>query len=317
MSESSTGRSQSQLDEALSLLAEAAPGTVAAVTLGIGVNDWMWLRDPASDSHCAVVSTPACDDLVANALGGVEANLHIILTELTAALEPDTHLLVMTYYEIWNSDITAAVNSIILTEIEEHGAIHVDALMYFSGRESEFLADTVHPSVEGHRMLADIFTNAIPPDSDGDGLADSVEIQLGTDPALPDTDGDGLEDGQEVLVYGSDASAQDTDGDGCNDGAEISDDATLGGLRDPLNPWDFYDVAGSAGGPPDGIVDLANDVLGVIQHYSPTGGPPYDVQFDRGPSSGPYPWNMNAPDGVIDLPNDILGIVLQLYHRCW
>ena len=209
------------------------------------------------------------------------------------------------------------MNSIILSEIAEHRAIHVDAPSYFSGREPEFIADTVHPSVEGHRMLADIFTNAIPPDSDGDGLADSVETQLGTDPALPDTDGDGLEDGQEVLVYGSDALARDTDSDGCSDGAEIGDDATLGGLRDPLNPWDFYDVAGSAGGPPDGIVDLANDVLGVIQHYSPTGGPADDVQFDRGPSSGPYPWNMNAPDGVIDLPNDILGIVLQLYHRCW
>ena len=165
-------------------------------------------------------------------------------------------------------------------------------------------------------MLADIFINAIPPDSDGDGLADFVEAQLGTDPALPDTDGDGLEDGQEVLVYGSDASVQDTDGDGCNDGAETSGDATRGGLRDPLNPWDFYDVAGSAGGPPDGIVDMVNDLLGVIQYYSPQGQPPYDVQFDRGPSSGPNVWNMTAPDGVIDLPNDILGVIQQFNHDC-
>ena len=35
-------------------------------------------------------------------------------------------------------------------------------------------------------------------DGDGDGLADNVEWQLGTDPANPDTDGDGLLDGWEV-----------------------------------------------------------------------------------------------------------------------
>ena len=121
-----SGRSQSQLDEALSLLAEATPGAVSTVTLGIGLNDWLWLRD-LDGTFCAFTTTPACDDLVAQAIAGIEVNLHIILTELTAALEPDTHLLVMTYYDIWNADSTAAMNSIILSEIAEHGAIHVDA----------------------------------------------------------------------------------------------------------------------------------------------------------------------------------------------
>ena len=51
-------------------------------------------------------------------------------------------------------------------------------------------------------------------------------------------------------------------------------------------------------------------------HFSPQGQPPYDVQFDRGPSSGPNPWNMTAPDGVIDIPNDILGVILQHGHSC-
>ncbi|RUA15467.1 MAG: hypothetical protein DSY83_07530 [Flavobacteriia bacterium] len=37
-------------------------------------------------------------------------------------------------------------------------------------------------------------------DTDGDGLMDSEEIALGTDPNDPDTDGDGLTDGEEVLV---------------------------------------------------------------------------------------------------------------------
>ena len=109
----------------------------------------------------------------------------------------------------------------------------------------------------------------------------------------------------------------DTDGDGCSDQQENGGDETLGGLRDPLNPWDFYDVLGpGAALPTDGIIDLPNDVLGVIQHFSPNGAAPYDVQFDRGASSGPNPWNMTAPDGVIDLPNDVLGVILQFNHSC-
>ena len=70
------------------------------------------------------------------------------------------------------------------------------------------------------------------------------------------------------------------------------------------------------GGPPDGVIDLPNDILGVILRFSPQGQPPYDVNFDRGPSSGPNPWNMTAPDGVIDLPNDILGVIQQFNHSC-
>ncbi len=36
------------------------------------------------------------------------------------------------------------------------------------------------------------------PDTDGDGLTDSQEISIGTDPNNPDTDGDGMNDGDEV-----------------------------------------------------------------------------------------------------------------------
>ncbi len=108
----------------------------------------------------------------------------------------------------------------------------------------------------------------------------------------------------------------DTDGDGCSDQRENGPDETLGGQRNYKNPWDFYDVVGGGGGPPDGVIDLPNDILGVILHFSPQGQPPYDVQFDRGPKLTGLPWNMTAPDGVIDLPNDILGVILQHGHRC-
>jgi outer membrane protein OmpA-like peptidoglycan-associated protein len=81
-------------------------------------------------------------------------------------------------------------------------------------------------------------------DSDGDGLTNKEEAQLGTDPHNKDTDGDGLLDGtevnkyrsnplkvdsdgdglsdyDEVMKYGTDPNKADTDGDGLNDGDEL------------------------------------------------------------------------------------------------
>ena len=107
------------------------------------------------------------------------------------------------------------------------------------------------------------------------------------------------------------AATGDTDGDGCVDIREFGTDETLGGLRNPLNEWDYYDING------DLIIDLSNDIFDVIQHYAPTGTEPeYDVAFDRGPSTGPGVWSMTAPDGVIDLSNDIFGVIQQYLHSC-
>jgi Tol biopolymer transport system component len=59
-------------------------------------------------------------------------------------------------------------------------------------------------------------------DSDGDGLINSLELRLGTNPSLADTDGDGLLDGQEVNTYKTNPLVADTDQDGLSDGAEVS-----------------------------------------------------------------------------------------------
>lgn len=68
-------------------------------------------------------------------------------------------------------------------------------------------------------------------DSDGDGLLDDEERQLGTDPNKADTDGDGLTDYQEVRLYHTNPLNPDTDGDGLTDGEEVITYHT-----DPLNP---------------------------------------------------------------------------------
>jgi len=56
-------------------------------------------------------------------------------------------------------------------------------------------------------------------DTDNDGLKDNEEIDAGTDPLNPDMDGDGLLDGEE-LAAGTDPNNPDTDGDGLLDGEE-------------------------------------------------------------------------------------------------
>lgn len=129
-------------------------------------------------------------------------------------------------------------------------------------------------SDEEHRML----TWDEMEDTDGDGLPDSYETIIGTDPNNADTDGDGLSDGFEVIYassnpcdkytlqngiadgdsdpdadgltmaeeckYGTDPLETDTDGDGLSDGDEVSKYHT-----DPLK----YDTDGDSIGDGDEI----------------------------------------------------------------
>lgn len=59
-------------------------------------------------------------------------------------------------------------------------------------------------------------------DTDSDGLADSTEAAIGTDPAVRDTDGDGLTDGDEEVMLNTFATIADSDGDGFGDGLEVA-----------------------------------------------------------------------------------------------
>ncbi len=107
------------------------------------------------------------------------------------------------------------------------------------------------------------FFIAVNPDLDGDGITNTDEGTIGTDPNNPDTDGDGINDGTEVTngsnpldpcspnlnaancdsdgdgitnpneaVIGTDPNNPDTDGDGINDGTEVTNGS------DPLDPCD-------------------------------------------------------------------------------
>jgi subtilisin family serine protease len=108
------------------------------------------------------------------------------------------------------------------------------------------------------------------------------------------------------------ADGDDTDGDGCSNAEEMGPELALGGSRNPLNPYDFYDVNG------DKIVDLFNDVFTVAFAFGFTAGDAgYSAVLDRGAAPpNANPWDLNAPDGAIDLFIDIFGTALQFGSDC-
>ncbi len=93
------------------------------------------------------------------------------------------------------------------------------------------LVQTVVVSTQSAAATDVSLTAAFEGDTDGDGLSDTQEAILGTDPNNPDTDGDGLSDGDEVLIYSTNPRNRDTDGDGLSDYDEIMVHRT-----DPNNP---------------------------------------------------------------------------------
>jgi len=106
-------------------------------------------------------------------------------------------------------------------------------------------------------------------DSDGDGLLDSHEVQIGTNPFDPDTDKDGLSDGEEVLTHKTDPLNPDSDWDGLKDGAEV-----LVYKTDPLNPdtdaggvKDGHEVIDDATNPLDPADDLQLFTLNIEFDY--------------------------------------------------
>ena len=106
-------------------------------------------------------------------------------------------------------------------------------------------------------------------DSDGDGLLDSQEADLGTDPFNPDTDGDGLSDGEEVNLYRTDPLNPDTDWDGLKDGAEVLTHKTdpLDRDTDDGGVADGHEVIEDGTDPLDGSDDLQLFTLNIEFDY--------------------------------------------------
>lgn len=167
---------------------------------------------------------------------------------------------------------------------------------------------TIGTDSDGDRLLdyeeaLSLGTNRFDPDSDGGGAPDSLDVALG-DPFDPSDDA--------ALM------AANTDGDGCTNAQEVGPNLERGGLRDPQNPWDFYDVDGNR------VIDLFNDIFAVASAFgddADSAGPGepdgYDAVLDRSsPQPGGAPWDLQAPDGRIDLFADVFGVLLQFGDSC-
>lgn len=111
------------------------------------------------------------------------------------------------------------------------------------------------------------------------------------------------------------ATDRDSDGDGCPDKRELSDtpggDAG-GGLRDPLNRWDYFN--------PEKVntphTQTIADILKVADQYGRNrGNPSYTIDTDRTPLTGGNPWNLGPPEGTQSII-DILIAVKQYHQNC-
>jgi hypothetical protein len=109
-----------------------------------------------------------------------------------------------------------------------------------------------------------------------------------------------------------DACDEDDDGDGCTDERELGAVPERGGLRDPLDAWDVYDVDRS------GAVD-AEDLRAILAAFGARpGDDDYDPALDRYAPDVTAPWRTAESTGRhagIDL-EDALTSVQSLGHTC-
>ena len=133
-------------------------------------------------------------------------------------------------------------------------------------------------------------------DSDGDGLPDDVEDELGTDPQNPDTDGDGIGDGDEVR-NGTDPLDADSDDDGLTDGAE---DANADGVLDD-GETDPNDPDTDGDGIQDGTERGVTDPIADLDGDGPLRGTDVEVFVpDADPATTTDPRDADTDDGTVD-----------------
>ncbi len=141
-----------------------------------------------------------------------------------------------------------------------------------------------HPIVVGEPPPTPIDPNS--PDTDHDGLTDSLEAHLGTDANSVDTDHDGLSDAYEISVSHTDALHADSDHDGLSDSMELA----LGldpNSRDTDHDGHLDSEGYFSDGPDtdhDGLSDALEAILGTASDHIDSDGDGFSdaVEFQAG-----------------------------------
>jgi len=182
-------------------------------------------------------------------------------------------------------------------------------------------------------------------DVDYEGASGCVDLDHNGDVACGATEIWRIESDNSISTVDSEPWWQDSDGDGCADSHEWGSNSALGGQRDPLNPWDFYDVPvptafdGGTLADRDKAVSIINDLLAVLEYAGtsddglPNAGPdgipgtPDDRDYDQdnngdGQDDGLLydrsvgaVWS-DAPDGAVTIIVDVLLVLAQCGHSC-
>ncbi|MBL9118735.1 MAG: hypothetical protein JNL80_02330 [Phycisphaerae bacterium] len=97
-----------------------------------------------------------------------------------------------------------------------------DACDLASGTSVDLNGDAIPDECQPLDTDGDGIPDILDPDDDNDGLSDTQEATLGTDPLIADTDGDGISDGVEVNTFSTDPLDTDSDNDGVPDGVEVT-----------------------------------------------------------------------------------------------
>lgn len=132
-----------------------------------------------------------------------------------------------------NAEFVIRAGGGVMYHLSDEWALRADLRLLLASDNTEFnaLVDVGLAWYWGAAQPPAVLAVEGPIDSDGDGLSDDLECQIGTDPQNPDSDGDGLLDGEEYLQYKTDPLNPDTDFDLLKDGEEVRKYKT-----DPLDP---------------------------------------------------------------------------------
>jgi len=159
--------------------------------------------------------------------------------------------------------------------------------LWLDGVEIRFNTDPLDPN-----------DPALDVDSDRDGLTNSEELLIGTDPLNDDSDRDGLKDGEEVNIWGSDPLSADSDEDGLLDSNEIHP------LNDPDN--DRLPNIIDPDSDNDGLLDGIEFFSGTNLEDPNSPGMDSDIDRDQLPTelemqigTNPFLWDTDG-DGLSD-----------------